>query len=641
MPSFKKRVFGAEVPRDIQLEFQRIGGGGLKESLSPLSEAKPAFKNYSLGDKTGFARMWTAVMSNVWNLKPEGLEPHRGETIYKNSKGAYYFHPNNEVDDANTAAEIGYQKDAEIMIFSVNENRSESYAPNSNPLSQVKAASKTQGQIQYRRQLGVNPLLNPEAGITNLISKTQGALGALQSVTVEFVVHNKFDFDNIFLPYFMRPGSIVCVDYGWSDSTMALYNIEEQIKDSDVELKGFDNFIYNTFLPNNFGKVNTVMGNVVNYDSTMNPDGSFNCSVEIISRNAGLLDRENDDDIKFLFTNTINDVVAQIFAKSGGAKLNLDHVIKNLQATEPLDTSELAKRFISEISDIQTDQQGRFTPGMIPDVAIKNGVFHQNMAPNKKVAPFFAKNSRFTTIQSGWFKSKAQASKEQRELYVADATLSSEVTYISWGRFEDLFLNNFLVAMVTTEKKPKGTVVDQSFEELPDEDFSHKYDSRGVYVRYDDLFIKFQQSELSDGEALPAFLIPSKWDESYNSKTMNIDLNKERDLFADIDYNVSTEDQISGKHPNYPNVSVIPLRDVFIAVPLIISSFDASSSANDAIASILDALNFESNFVWNLKIVAGTNAKTGIKIQDINLIPVPEEERLIFDVTGPTSIVKN
>ena len=51
------------------------------------------------------------------------------------------------------------------------------------------------------------------------------------------------------------------------------------------------------------------MGNVVNYDSTMNPDGSFNCSVEIISRNAGLLDRENDDDIKFLFTNTINDVV--------------------------------------------------------------------------------------------------------------------------------------------------------------------------------------------------------------------------------------------------------------------------------------------------------------------------------------------
>ena len=143
-----------------------------------------------------------------------------------------------------------------------------------------------------------------------------------------------------------------------------------------------------------------------------------------------------------------------------------------------------------------------------------------------KSTTFFAKNSRFTTIQSGLFKDKAQASKEQRELYVADATLSSEVTYISWGRFEDLFLNNFLVAMVTTEKKSDGTVVDQSFEELPDEDFSHKYDSRGVYVRYDDLFIKFQQSELSDGESLPAFLIPSKWDESYNSTSLKIDLNQ-------------------------------------------------------------------------------------------------------------------
>ena len=73
MPSFKKRVFGAEVPRDIQLEFQRIGGQ--KTSSNPLSEVDPSYttKNYSLHDKTAFARMWTAVMSNVWNLKIRGL----------------------------------------------------------------------------------------------------------------------------------------------------------------------------------------------------------------------------------------------------------------------------------------------------------------------------------------------------------------------------------------------------------------------------------------------------------------------------------------------------------------------------------------------------------------------------------------
>ena len=59
-----------------------------------------------------------------------------------------------------------------------------------------------------------------------------GALGALQSATVEFVVHNKFDFDNIFLPYFMKPGSIVGVDYGWIKDSSYLYEPLEKFNNN-------------------------------------------------------------------------------------------------------------------------------------------------------------------------------------------------------------------------------------------------------------------------------------------------------------------------------------------------------------------------------------------------------------------------
>ena len=33
------------------------------------------------------------------------------------------------------------------------------------------------------------------------------------------------------------------------------------------------------------------MGNVVNYDSSVTPDGSFECSIEIVSQNTALLDQ--------------------------------------------------------------------------------------------------------------------------------------------------------------------------------------------------------------------------------------------------------------------------------------------------------------------------------------------------------------
>ena len=107
-----------------------------------------------------------------------------------------------------TATNITGSNVDEIVYHSINEGREFSYQNN------------TTGSISdnYQIQNQSNPYLKPAAGITSLSSKSEGALGALRTTNVEFQVHNKEDFETIFLPFFLRPGAMVCVDFGWSDN---------------------------------------------------------------------------------------------------------------------------------------------------------------------------------------------------------------------------------------------------------------------------------------------------------------------------------------------------------------------------------------------------------------------------------------
>ena len=234
MATFKDRVFGSQVDPKIIQKFQELSGGGTQTNI--LGEVKPTFKKY-LGDRTPFSRMWCAV--NINTLPKTGPN---GELVKRNSKGAWYYHPNENKDSSKI---VGTDADSETLVFSVNENREKSY--DRNILESIQKGST--GNVRYVSQLseelgGGNPYMKPAAGITSVTSKTQGALGAIRSTVVEFVVHNRHDFENIFLPYFLRPGAVVCVDYGWSDDSFQLYDPINHIKDKALDMSEFDKFIY-------------------------------------------------------------------------------------------------------------------------------------------------------------------------------------------------------------------------------------------------------------------------------------------------------------------------------------------------------------------------------------------------------------
>ena len=646
MPTFKKRVFGAEVEEDVILEFQRLATGGrITDTTTPdgdiLKSVNPTYQDY-LGEKTPQCRMWCAVAINEWHKI--SWDAYNGEKIYQNSDGKWFFWPYDEKQKKIPKEGIlGNDNDAERLVFSVNQHNEENNY--SNPLESTDIADNSSSKLKHFKQLSNNPLMKPAAGITSIRAKSQGAIGAIISATVEFVVHNKFDFENIFLPYFLKPGSIVCLDYGWSDVPM--YDIMSAVGKGDINMNEFDNDIYNPktgFQARNFGKVRTVMGNVVSYNANVTNEGSYECSIEIVSRNAGLLEKKVEGELQNLFVNSINDVVAIVLAKSYGVNdFSLDHIRKNLNSSDPIDTRVIAKRLISELSDIDPDEKNVI--GFIPDQAVDRGIFHQDMASNT----VFEESDNYGRVND--ITNKNESASDLREKIVKDSILNKERTYISYGLFEDLFLNNFTKGVIknkievdTSGNETGQKVVERTFEKGPGIDFDNNFDTRLTYIRWSDNLLAYQRAEMESGESLPLFMIPDNWDKSYNAKKLKINLeetdaDKIVDKDSDIKYNVSTADQTSGKHPNYKGLNVMPLRDLFISVNAIQTSFESQTTVNDALVSIYDEINAASGNTIGLRLITNEASST-ISAQDVNLNPI-EEKRLEFDVTGPTSIVSN
>ena len=345
MSKFSDKVFGANVDKKTIDIFNALQKGQYEFKPNESVSDAPEYSKY-LGEKTTFARMWTAVATS-------------GSDV---------------VND--------------IFFHVVNDNRSNSYQANESV--QLDTAF---GDDVYLQEGTKNPYLKPNAGITSITSKTEGPLGAVRRTNVDFVVHNKNDFDNIYLPFFLRPGATVVIDFGWSDKNLPLYDLKSQIYNNDTELKHFKKFIYdgaesgpdgeqiftnkdgkriykskkddgavafldesNTTPPGwlykNKGMVDTNVGIVTNYSSKI-VNGSYQCSLELVSENATLLDNEisSDNNLKFIFANRFEELLIQ-------ALTNNDQLISEKNKKfDLLSKSEKQKRLDSFFSSLLMEKR--------------------------------------------------------------------------------------------------------------------------------------------------------------------------------------------------------------------------------------------------------------------------------------------
>jgi hypothetical protein len=496
---------------------------------------------------------------------------------------------------------------AEIVYNIVNDNRDDSYVEANEPV----------GDIVFK-ELTNNPLLKSKAGITQLSTKTEGSLGAIKNAIVSFVVHNKHDFETIFLPYFLKPGATVIVDYGWSDTNFKPYDVETIISNKDLELSQFKNDIYGGvgkgpngetliknsrgvyyYYPNNdtnenvvikddwktsgilndnFGVMDVIIGKVTNFDTTVNQQGSFVCSLTLVSENASLLDSEvtEDNNLKFIFANKIEELIIKTITNATG-KDNKTIGNAELEFYDRLSSSDRQKvreKFYENIKISQT-ATGKKNIGVIPQEAVQTGLFYQNV----------------TDIAGGKRNDK-------------------DVLYISYGLFEDLFLNGIISENSISDERGMHNV---------------HYNTIDTFVRWDSNLVERQKALLGTNEELSLFLYPDNWQNSYNGKI--------------------TEEEYKNQksYSNQYSQPIIPLRELFISVQLISKTFAQKQNVNDALVSIIESLNKDSYGIFKLKMSALNRSFSGITLQDVNLVPIipKKEELFVFDVMTENSIVSN
>ena len=540
-----KRVFGSNIDPKIQKYLSDLQRGGFDveySALSPINYKTSDYQTY-LGNRTTYARMWTAV--NVVEVSNIDNEP------------------------------IG---SGENSVYIINDNEISSYIPD---------------EFDPVGELDDDTYLKPTAGITDVSSRAEGSLGALRRTTVKFIVHNKKDFDRIFLPFFLKPGSFVFVDFGWSDEKMNLYDPNAFINNTDLELGDFYEQIYNNDDLIKSGLRSTLGGRVTKYDVNVNQNQSFECTLEFVSQNYQLLESEvsEDNDLKFIFTNVLEDLLLLKYINTSekgaqvvGNELKQSYLWKE-ESRES--RSERIKQFLDGFADFNTEK-------IIDDYSKRVGVFYQNISKQKS-----------TNLQA------------------------MEGLYVSFAVFEDDFLNNYVAYW--TDKD--GTQVTQNkTANLP------KFSSQNTYVRWNENLNEMMKIKPRSIDKPLSFLYPDSW----NAKETSNRYKPSPDIYV----NEAGQNDFPG-NANITDYDIkkqrIPLRELFIRTSIIIEAFNTSTSVSDALEKIFDHIFEDSGNLINIRLMKNNDFESSLTFHDVNIETIEKktDETFVFDITSGNTIVQN
>ena len=379
------------------------------------------------------------------------------------------------------------------------------------------------------------------------------------------------------------------VDFGW-DSLKELYKPQDLI-DDDKRSKAFQGktieeilFGEKGYVTDAHGDLETNIGMVVNFDSNVKENGSVECSLEIVSKNAALLQSDVDDKVKFKLLYALDFEIMKYAEKYFkmkkteklfGRMLDLN---TNLTAETMEENNEKARLFAAA-------NLSNANGNMPTEKSIISGVYWQTILNDKgESTPGSTKN-----------------------------------IYISFGLFEDSILNSeFGIGKNLTDILSSGKEFGN---------FEARFDSSNTYVKFDENLLLRQKYE-KDATKL-SYLYPENWENTYNTIIGKVPDNK-----------VDFEDDIKYKK--------IPLREIFINLKLIKDSFNNGNSVNDCITKILDKINSDSHEIFDLQISSGDVTNTKLSIIDRNFLNDDKENEkdffdklFIFKPMSKSSIVKN
>ena len=617
--SLKDRLFGSDLPKKIKQKIQ------LRQGLSKTSNLDDAFKSVTdpaavdltqhnftegggtavltdLSSRTPFARMWVALKISddiPWDpeMKIDGedkvkewyADRKREEKTDINWKNAYLKRNNDNSYEVRKI--IDFPDSGKIYTVGSHILNTEETKPN-----------QSIGDIVYapaEQDTDFNQFLKPQTGITDITSESEGPLGSTKRTTVNFVVHNFSDFERIYLPYFLKPGALIFVDYGWD--TADLYN-PEALSQNDFD--NIDNFLFGDLgkVTLSHGDMDTVYGYVVNYDAKIREDGGFDCSVEILSKNSVMF-----SDIDSNLTNRI---------------------------TKLLDLEILALG-VSEISEQEGMGDFYYT------VSNYSGVITGSATLQKEVrdhaSEFFGSNSR-QILPGDITNIRAQAALSYG-LFIYNDDASNEI-YVNFGWFEDNILNREFGFKNTYGSDFENDVV---------------FNSSGGFAQYNKKLFNLMKNTTKP----MSFIYPVVWGgggegniPTYNTRNNKVPIrfdsnNPDKPLtppfFGPDGYykNWSEEDYNNMLFEDDKKKNRIPIREIFISTRVIKESIEQSTELEMFLNNIFKRISEDSFGEVDIGLMSPSSGDHYISATDVNSVDSETSDNYItFKPYSPDTIVK-
>ena len=584
---------------------QAIPGGSVAEGfeLEPIDvvgSSKNSFK--TLSEQTPWVRMWTAIRSTSFtNAKPVGEQEIK---TAKSDDKTFYFEKNNRFFKMDRTIN-------EFMVYEIGNNNYSNYvaSPNSPILDGHHLNSPTWDPSEFNSvfdtELNNNQFDKPAAGITSVNSVTEGTLGAIKRTTVNFIVHNFDDFENIYLKYFLKPGATIFIDLGWSDS--AVYNNRDVILDNGGQNAEKIIFGKNGILSKYPGELEILLGVVTKYSAKVLPNGSFDCSVEIVSKNEALINHqiESSDGLQsrsFSFLNQflVISILKELGVELGSIFANIDPEVDKIAENDVADDKNIVNSWGRIIFG------GGLKTTNVPKTAVEQGLYWQEIPYREYVEK---------SHLGGLYKKKGRTSTNDKNLY------------ITWGFFEDKFLNNELGMFSVGDAKNLDSTINA------------KFNTWNVFVPLDKNLQKRQYSILDKTSLI--FLYPSDWGElETESKTTSPEtLNLEGEKYHSYSYGKNKYDGLQKQHEHH---NLCPLSELWINVSVIQQAFADKNTVSEALVDIIDTISEAAFDTFDLKLSTNDNAATSISVVDRNFADLDDDDfngLFVFKPHSPQSIV--
>jgi hypothetical protein len=619
-----KRIFGSALDGKVKEELERRQNLTQNEDNELESIQNNQYNpEFSLSERTPFVRMWTSLKFIQRELLEELLytiEIDEANPSLADSAANSYQRQNPTTEKKPVLDENGklikYQfYDPEVrervdyakQTYIVGDyNYQESYGTSEGSQSNLEIFSAAQddetriAKAAFPRQLKDNPLLKPQAGITSVSSETQEFLGAIKSTTINFKVHNFYDFDRIYNRYFLKPGATIFVDFGWSDIT-SLYNPDDLINSNDIIKYLYDDDTGQ--ISQNPDKLEIIQGTVIDYSAKILENGSVDCSLTIQSTNSTLLNQQADD--------TTHRQMQDILS-NGVRYLGIIPTLKD-----------------DSVSDEENENLQKFllTPNKTRDFG-SVFIYEENL---KNKAKKILSSGDLTPI----------GNPVRTGVYISN--LDADDVYISLGFFEDIIMSERFGFGKNIEEIKSG------------KNLNVRMDSSNSFTSFSNTFIKRQQN-LQDADASPSFIIPSKWGDDVRkpeeSETSLGSYNFQTGKFPEDVYDNSSSHTEQDKE-----MKRLPVRELFINCETILTAFKTEDNTHGVINEILRQVNEDSDNLFNLTLVGGgEGVGNELRIIDNHKLETLEQilksggvadntpqyfkDMFTFNVMSPNSIIK-